>query len=88
MLYSACFLCASGVYILTGLHITWISSNVKGRYKRVVVISMNQTIGNAGGVVAGQIYIPSFQRRQSIPRRSVWCSRIRMRGRLGNSPMV
>jgi hypothetical protein len=55
--YFACFLCATGLYLVTGLNITWIGSNTKGRYKRAMAIAMNQTLGNAGGVVAGQIYI-------------------------------
>ena len=55
--YFACFLTAPGIYILTGLNITWIGGNVKGRYKRAVAIAINQTLGNSGGVVAGQIYI-------------------------------
>jgi MFS family permease len=55
--YFACFLCTTGIYILTGLNITWIGSNTKGRYKRAVAIGMNQTLGNAGGVLSGQIYL-------------------------------
>lgn len=59
VMYFACFLVATGIYILTGLNITWIGGNTKGRYKRAVAIGMNQTLGNAGGVLAGQIYIAS-----------------------------
>lgn len=66
VLYFACFLCASGIYIVTGLNITWIGSNIKGRYKRAVAIGMNQTMGNIGGVVAGQIYISSDAPRYII----------------------
>jgi MFS family permease len=70
VLYFACFLCASGLYVIAGLNITWIGSNVKGRYKRAVAIGMNQTMGNAGGVVAGQIYIatdaPRYLTGQSV----------------------
>ncbi|KAJ9138142.1 MFS general substrate transporter [Pleurostoma richardsiae] len=66
VLYFACFLCASGLYIVTGLNITWIGGNVKGRYKRAVAIGMNQTMGNAGGVVAGQIYMATDAPRYVI----------------------
>ncbi|OIW22876.1 MFS general substrate transporter [Coniochaeta ligniaria NRRL 30616] len=66
VLYFACYLCTTGLYILTGLNITWIGSNVKGRYKRAVAIGMNQTMGNAGGIIAGQIYITSDAPRYII----------------------
>jgi hypothetical protein len=39
-----------------GLHVTWLGQNVAGFRKRSVSVGLQQTIGNCGGVVAGQIY--------------------------------
>jgi MFS family permease len=52
----ACFLAGSGIYINVGLHVTWLGQNIAGFRKRSTSVGMQQTIGNIGGVVAGQIY--------------------------------
>jgi len=52
----ACFLAGSGIYIGVGLHVTWLGQNIAGYRKRSTSVGMQQTIGNIGGVVAGQIY--------------------------------
>lgn len=51
-----CFLAGSGIYICVGLHVTWLGQNVAGFRKRSVSVGFQQTIGNCGGVIAGQIY--------------------------------
>jgi MFS family permease len=51
-----CFLAGAGIYICVGLHVTWLGQNVAGFRKRSVSVGLQQTIGNCGGVVAGQIY--------------------------------
>lgn len=57
VLYMATFLIASGGFIVPGLNITWLSVNTAGTYKRATAIGINQSIGNLGGVIAGQIYL-------------------------------
>ncbi|ODQ54277.1 nicotinic acid plasma membrane transporter [Saitoella complicata NRRL Y-17804] len=57
ILYFACFLVAMGLYVFDGLNMLWLAGNVAPHYKRAVAIGMNQTIGNIGGVIAGQIYV-------------------------------
>lgn len=52
----ACFLAGSAIYINVGLHVTWLGQNVAGFRKRSTSVGMQQTIGNIGGVIAGQIY--------------------------------
>ncbi|BFZ59822.1 hypothetical protein YB2330_000843 [Saitoella coloradoensis] len=57
VLYFACFLVAMGLYVFDGLNMLWLAGNVAPHYKRAVAIGMNQTTGNIGGVIAGQIYV-------------------------------
>jgi MFS family permease len=54
--YMATFFLSAGGYIVPGLNITWLCSIDSPRYKRAVAIGLNQTLGNIGGVIAGQIY--------------------------------
>lgn len=50
------FLCAVSVYNGTGLNLTWLNVNVAPHYRRATTSGMQLSIGNAAGVVAGQIY--------------------------------
>lgn len=52
----ACFMAGSAIYVNVGLHVTWLGQNMAGFRKRSTGIGMQQTIGNIGGVIAGQIY--------------------------------
>ncbi|GAA6060158.1 hypothetical protein JCM10212_005159 [Sporobolomyces blumeae] len=52
----ACFFCATGIYLCVGLHVSWLSANVGPTRKRATAIGIQQTLGNCGGIVAGQIY--------------------------------
>ncbi|GAA6008088.1 hypothetical protein JCM11491_001877 [Sporobolomyces phaffii] len=52
----ACFLCATGIYLCVGLHVSWLNANIAGVRKRATAIGLQQTIGNCAGVVSGQIY--------------------------------
>ncbi|KAF9260695.1 major facilitator superfamily transporter [Marasmius fiardii PR-910] len=52
----ACFLTGTGIYIGVGLSVTWISVNMAGYRKRSTAIGLQQTLGNIGGIIAGQIY--------------------------------
>lgn len=51
-----CILAGSGIYLGVGLHVTWLAQNIAGFRKRSVSVGMQQTMGNIGGVIAGQIY--------------------------------
>jgi hypothetical protein len=57
VLYFACFLVLLGNYVFPGLNLIWINGNTAPHYKRATAIALNQTIGNIGGVIAGQIYL-------------------------------
>ncbi|GAA5953639.1 hypothetical protein JCM10213_002695 [Rhodosporidiobolus nylandii] len=52
----SCFLCATGIYLGVGLHVSWLNQNVAGVRKRSTAIGMQQLMGNCGGIIAGQIY--------------------------------
>lgn len=54
--YFACFVCTIAVYNGTGLNLAWININVAPQYRRATAIGIQQTIGNAAGIVAGQVY--------------------------------
>lgn len=51
----ATFLC-SHLYICVGLHVTWLGQNMAGYRKRSFAIGTQLTMGNIGGIIAGQIY--------------------------------
>ncbi|TXT15626.1 hypothetical protein VHUM_00129 [Vanrija humicola] len=51
----ATFLCAH-LYICVGLHVTWLGQNMAGYRKRSFAIGTQLTMGNIGGIIAGQIY--------------------------------
>jgi hypothetical protein len=57
VLYFACFIVTFGGYVLLGPNIVWINVNTGPHYKRATAIAMNQTIGDIGGIFAGQIYL-------------------------------
>ncbi|TXT09269.1 uncharacterized protein COLE_03203 [Cutaneotrichosporon oleaginosum] len=52
----ACFLAGMGIYISVGLQVTWLGQNMAGFRKRSYAIGIQLTMGNIGGVIAGQIY--------------------------------
>lgn len=54
--FFATFLCAIAVYSGVGLNVAWLNVNIAPHYRRATAIGMQQTIGNAAGIVAGQIY--------------------------------
>ncbi|WVW78056.1 hypothetical protein I302_100007 [Kwoniella bestiolae CBS 10118] len=53
---AGCFLAGMGIYIAVGLHITWLGQNIAGYRKRSTSVGLQQTFGNIGGIIAGQIY--------------------------------
>lgn len=57
VLYFACYLVLFGNFVFPGLNLIWINGNTAPHYKRATAIALNQTIGNIGGIIAGQIYL-------------------------------
>ncbi len=55
--YFACYLVLFGAPIIPGLNLSWLNTNMAPHYKRAAAIGLQQTIGNSGGVIAGQIYL-------------------------------
>jgi len=54
--YFACFVAGTGIYVTVGLNLTWLNQNQAGFFKRSMALGMNGSMGNIGGIVAGQIY--------------------------------
>jgi len=54
--YFACFLIASGLYILVGLPLAWLPNNSPRYGKRAAANGLQLTIGNASGIMAPFIY--------------------------------
>ena len=57
--YAAIFLIVSGGYMCQPVTITWVNNNMGGHYKRSVSSAMMIGFGNAGGIVASNIFITS-----------------------------
>ncbi|KAI1616441.1 high-affinity nicotinic acid transporter-like protein [Exophiala viscosa] len=79
--YFACFLVLFGAPIVPGLNLTWLNTNMAPHYKRATAIGINQTIGNSGGVIAGQIFLtgesPYYKTGMAVSLTAVgltWCS--------------
>ncbi|KAI1742447.1 DNA-repair protein rad2 [Xylaria scruposa] len=54
--YFACFLIATGLYVLVGLPLAWLPNNSPRYGKRTTANGMQLTIGNASGIMASFIY--------------------------------
>jgi MFS family permease len=86
VLYFACYLVLFGNYVFPGLNLIWINGNTAPHYKRATAIALNQTIGNIGGVIAGQIYLarerPYYKTGQSVSLTGcglAWCGVLLLR---------
>lgn len=55
--YFACFLIVSGTFIVQPVVIAWISNCMSGHYKRSVSSAMQIGFGNAGGLVASNVFL-------------------------------
>ena len=55
--YFAVYLITSGAYITQPITLTWLANNMGGHYKRSVSTAVQIGLGNAGGIVASNIYI-------------------------------
>ncbi|KAI1195373.1 DNA-repair protein rad2 [Nemania serpens] len=61
--YFACFLIATGLYIVVGLPLAWLPNNSPRYGKRTTANGMQLTIGNASGIMASFIYASADQPR-------------------------
>jgi MFS family permease len=61
VLYFSTFLIAPGIYIIIGLNCTWLLNSHAGYYKRATAVGMNQSLGNAAGVVVSFLSLPGKQ---------------------------
>ncbi|CUM66611.1 uncharacterized protein PRCAT00004281001 [Priceomyces carsonii] len=50
------FIVAVPLYVCPSMNVVWISGNTANFYKRATVVGVNQLIGNASGVVYGQMF--------------------------------
>lgn len=57
--YAAIFLIVTGGYMCQPVCIAWVNNNMAGHYKRSVSSAMMIGFGNAGGIVASNIFITS-----------------------------
>ena len=55
--YFAVYLITTGTYITQPVTIAWLSNTMGGHYKRAIGTAMQVGLGNAGGIVASNIYI-------------------------------
>ncbi|KAI0202809.1 major facilitator superfamily domain-containing protein [Astrocystis sublimbata] len=68
--YFACFLVATGLYVLVGLPLAWLPNNSPRYGKRTTATGMQLTIGNASGIMASFIY-PSMDAPRYIKGNAV-----------------
>ncbi|KAI0097559.1 DNA-repair protein rad2 [Nemania sp. FL0031] len=61
--YFACFLIATGLYVIVGLPLAWLPNNSPRYGKRATANGMQLTIGNASGIMASFIYPSTEQPR-------------------------
>ncbi|KAI1276248.1 DNA-repair protein rad2 [Xylaria sp. FL0933] len=54
--YFACFLIATGLYVLVGLPLAWLPNNSPRYGKRTTASGLQLTIGNASGIMSSFIY--------------------------------
>ena len=59
--YFAVYLITCGTYITQPIVMAWLSNNMGGHYKRSIGSAMQIGLGNLGGIVASNIYIPKQQ---------------------------
>lgn len=57
--YLAVYLITSGAYITQPVTLIWLANNMGGHYKRSIAAAVQIGFGNAGGIVASNIFITS-----------------------------
>lgn len=78
--YFAVFAVTSGGYITQPICMAWLSNNMGGHYKRAISSSMQVGIGNAGGLVASNVFLdhekPEYPTGFGVSLAFVWLSGI------------
>ncbi|CAH0056896.1 unnamed protein product [Clonostachys solani] len=54
--YAGCFFVACGLYVVVGLPLAWLPTNVPRYGKRTTTIAMQATIGNSAGIMSSFLY--------------------------------
>ncbi|KAL4881806.1 putative MFS transporter [Aspergillus karnatakaensis] len=54
--YAGCFLVAAGLYVVVGLPLAWLPTNIPRYGKRTTTIAMQAAIGNSAGIMASFLY--------------------------------
>ncbi|KAL2834628.1 major facilitator superfamily domain-containing protein [Aspergillus pseudoustus] len=54
--YAGCFLVAGGLYVMVGLPLAWLPTNIPRYGKRTTTIAMQAAIGNSAGIMASFLY--------------------------------
>jgi len=55
--YAALYLVTAGAYVTQPVTLAWLANNVAGHYKRAVAAALQIGLGNAGGIVASNVFI-------------------------------
>jgi MFS family permease len=54
--YAGCFMVAAGLYVVVGMPLAWLPTNVPRYGKRTTTIAMQACIGNSAGIMSGYVY--------------------------------
>lgn len=63
--YGGCFLAAAGMFVVIGMPLAWLPTNIPRYGKRTTTIAMQAMIGNSAGIMASFV----SERRGSSPSR-------------------
>ena len=78
--YIAIYLIMAGGYITQPITLVWLSNNMGGHYKRSINAAMQIGFGNAGGIIASNIYItnqkPTYPVGYGVSLGLIWVSGI------------
>ncbi|KAI0399965.1 DNA-repair protein rad2 [Xylaria palmicola] len=77
--YFACFVIATGLYVLVGLPLAWLPNNSPRYGKRTTANGLQLTIGNSSGIIAPFIY-PSSDKPRYIMGNAVSLSMVGLAG--------
>lgn len=56
--YAGCFLVAAGMFVVIGVPLAWLPSNIPRYGKRTTTIAMQAMIGNSAGIMASFVSAP------------------------------
>lgn len=58
--YIGCFLVAAGMFVVIGLPLAWLPTNVPRYGKRTTTIAMQAMIGNSAGIMSSFVSLPAI----------------------------